>query len=140
MPAMAEVQQNPPNIIQLLNQPEYNAGDFAQLVNILQNNPDSASMEGRHWRSTIWVCCQHSECRWRQAAVPLLVQYGANVNRQADNGKSQLLSLFNAWTAAKEHKRIMALILVYVCQAEIPEFDNRGNGINIRGWLAGAIR
>ena len=139
MLAMVEVQRKRPDIIKLLDQKDFNHEDFVQLVNILQNHPNSASRTGTHKRSTIWICCQHSECRWRRAVVPILVQFGANVNQEADNEKTPLLSLFNA-RKGKEHKRTMALILVDVCGADVPEFDNHKEKIDIKAWLADTVR
>lgn len=129
--------QNPP-IIQLLNKDVFDNDDFATLVNILQADPASASLKGSHDRSTIWVCCQRSNCYFRRAlALPLLAQYGANVDERAANGYTPLLSLFNSWNESKEHKRIAAWILVNVCGATMPAFDVRGNPIDIPSWLSG---
>lgn len=131
-------QLNPP-IIQLLNKESFNANDFATLVSMLQADPASAALIGSHKRSTVWICCQRSQCYWRRAlALPLLVKYGANVNAQAGNGFTPLLSLFNSWSESKEHKRITAWILVNVCGATIPDLDAHGKQINVQAWLAGA--
>lgn len=127
-------------IIHLLNQSNFTNQDLAKLLTILCCDKTAGSSMGSHKRSTIWVCCQHSNCLYRRAVIPpLLIKHGANVNGQADNGFTPLLSLYYSWTRKKqEHKRQMALVLVHQCGATIPYDDARGNPIGIRAWLQNA--
>jgi hypothetical protein len=119
---------NPP-IIQLLNKQVFDQDDFQALVALLQQDPSAASQLGSHKRSAIWVCCQHSDCSWRRNIIPpLLVQYGANVNQEADNGFTPVQSLYKKWTLDKEHARTMASILVLVHGAQV-------NDPHIQHWL-----
>lgn len=119
-------------IIQLLNQNDFGENDFQALVTLLRQDPISAAQLGSHTRSTIWVCCQHSNCVWRRAIIPpLLMHYDVNVNMRADNEFTPLDSLYKGWTAAKEHKRTMAQLLVHF-------YDAKSNAVNeetIRYWL-----
>jgi len=123
------VMANPP-IIELLNKVDFDEHDFQALFDMLRADPTCASQLGSHHRSTIWVCCQHSECEWRRFIIPpLLVHYGASVNIQADNGFTPLESLYEHWTEAKEHKRAMAFLLVHVLGADV-------NNNEINDWLS----
>jgi hypothetical protein len=89
--ALASFATGPPNSIQLLNQDSFDATNFRSLVELLQKDPSAALQRGSHQRSTIWVCCRHSEYSWRRTAVVMiLLQYGANVNQQAGNGYTPL--------------------------------------------------
>jgi hypothetical protein len=56
------------------------------------------------------------------------VQYGANVNQEADNGFTPVQSLYNKWTLDKEDARTMASILVLVHGAQV-------NDPHIQHWL-----
>ena len=137
------VRRTNPEIIQLLNKEQFTHEDMTRLLKILLDNPNAGSYIGNHNRSTIWVCCQHSDCYYRRAVLPpLLVMHGANVDHKAGNGYTPLLSLYNAWETKyknnpqrREHKRQMANVLVHTCGATIPYNNTRARSIDIPGWI-----
>ena len=126
-------------ILEVLDGPTFSKDDLAELLDIFQTDPTAAARFGNHRRSTIWICCQHSDCRYRRAVLPpLLVEHGADVNAEAGNGNTPLLSLFSAHCRSSqdmEHKRQMAMILVHECGAMLPYENAHGSPVDIRAWL-----
>jgi hypothetical protein len=126
-----------PEIIQILNQAEFQLQDLMRVLDIIDQNPLTSLTMGSHRRSCIWVCAQPSNCRYRRAVLPpILVEHGADVDGQADNGMTPLLSLYTG--KASEHKRQMALVLVHECGATVPYVDKNSIPIDLPSWLNGA--